>query len=291
MRSDLPKSASPGLILGTAQLVTDYGVTRPNVAVRNEENAVEFLRTARRLGISTLDTAPAYGRAEQVIGHSGLPFEIHTKVERGLTSVESLRRSLEALGRSEVDVLYIHDIDDFRARPRELDQELEVCLDNGAARVGVSVYSPDEIPLVVGCRNISVVQFPLSVLDRRFVVEIPRLLDVGVSCIIRSVFLQGALVGVQHPLPPRISHLSPYVRQFTEACKGGAVEPIEACLGWVSTISGIESIIVGAQEETELGEIVDSWHRVGVRGFDRERFERIELPSHEAVDPRNWTAL
>lgn len=290
-RFELSIFDAPKLILGTAQLVTDYGVTRPNVAVRTESSAIQFLKFARQLGISTLDTAPAYGSAEQVIGGSGLPFEIHTKVERGCTSLESLRKSLEVLEREEVDVLYIHDIDDFRARPKELDQELEECLDHGARRVGVSVYGLDEISLVVGCRNISVVQLPLSVLDRRFLGEIPRLLDAGISCIVRSVFLQGTLLGNRYTVPTKVAHLSPFLAQFAEACERNALTPLEACLGWVSSVSGIESVIVGALEEMELAEIVDTWGRVGIGVFDHERFDNLELPDGWAVDPRNWAEM
>ena len=54
----------PKVILGTAQLSSPYGVTNISTSEKSPQAVHSFLLQAKRLGISTLDTAPAYGAAE-----------------------------------------------------------------------------------------------------------------------------------------------------------------------------------------------------------------------------------
>ena len=70
------------VILGTAQWGLDYGVT--NTAGRLSDEAVrEVADSAWALGIRTLDTAPAYGDAEERIPSLGHGFAVQTKVSIG----------------------------------------------------------------------------------------------------------------------------------------------------------------------------------------------------------------
>lgn len=274
------------LILGTAQLATDYGVTRGSQPVKSRIEATEFLQFAQAEGIEDVDTAPAYGDAEFIIGETPISFRLHTKVEKGFRCVDSLLRSQARLKSKHIDVLYVHDVDEFRRRPREIDSELEVCLDHGVARVGVSLYSPDEIELILQCRNVNVVQIPLNVLDQRFVPHIPRLVDAGVSCIARSVFLQGTLLQNFHELPQRVQHLSSPIQQFQNICQRDGISFLAGALGWVRSIRDVQGVIIGAQNTVELKSIIDAWNGEGLPTSLNP--DQIELPDEVSVDPRKW---
>ena len=279
----------PGLILGTAQLVTDYGVTRSDSPPRSTVEATGFLHEAAAMGVRTLDTAPAYGHAEEVIGEVAGDFVIHTKVAKGIRSSESLRKSLQRLCTDIVDILYVHDIADFRTRPKEFDDELAECLQNGARRVGVSLYSPDEIDMVLQCTSIGVIQVPLNVLDRRFIPHLTRLRDAGVSVIVRSVFLQGALICSHDALPARVRHLAPSVREFQSRCTTANVNPLTACLAHITRLPTVEGVVVGAQSTEELRDIVGAWTACSEAELDIDFLEDFPLPDPASVDPRLWT--
>ena len=73
-------SQIPKVILGTAQLSSPYGVTNLSSVEKSPDEVHSYLKEAKRLGVTTLDTAPAYGAAESLIGSSDFHFEIHTKL-------------------------------------------------------------------------------------------------------------------------------------------------------------------------------------------------------------------
>ena len=58
------------LILGTAQFQSGYGIVRDPEHAHQSDSA-DILKLVALLGIAALDTAPAYGGAEDVIGQSG----------------------------------------------------------------------------------------------------------------------------------------------------------------------------------------------------------------------------
>lgn len=240
------------------------------------------------MGVRTLDTAPSYGDAEEVIGEVAGEFVIHTKVAKGIRATESLNESLRRLGAETVDILYVHDIADFRTRPNEFDDELGECLQSGARRVGVSLYSPDEIDIVLECKSIRVVQVPLNVLDRRFIPHLTRVRDAGVSVIVRSVFLQGTLIHSHDSLPARVWHLAPYVREFQSRCTTANINPLTACLAYITRLPAIDGVVVGAQSTEELGGIVEAWTERSRADIDIDFLRNLPLPDPVSVDPRRW---
>lgn len=282
--------STPDLILGTAQLITDYGITRTSTPAQSALGATRLLAVASDLGITTLDTAPAYGDAERVIGESGLAFRIHTKVRGGMDEVSSLKASLEALRVEQVDVLYLHDINAFDADPTSSISGLRRCLGDGAAQIGVSVYTPDQLRKLLDTAGPSVVQFPLNILDRRF---LGRPLDdaraAGFTCLARSAFLQGVLLGEPQTLVHGVAHLATAVESFDRASQEVGLTRAVAALAWVANQTGVDGVIVGAAEQRELEEIGVAWRQA--LEVEPELIDRLttKVSESDGVDPRHWT--
>lgn len=59
------------LALGTVQFGLPYGVANATGRM-SDETAAEVLRTARSIGMDTLDTAIAYGESESTLGRLGV---------------------------------------------------------------------------------------------------------------------------------------------------------------------------------------------------------------------------
>lgn len=284
MTSGTPTS----IILGTAQLVQSYGVTRDLVELNDLTKALNFLDFANQMGIRTIDTAPAYGSAESVIGMSRSSFSIHTKVAKDLNPEQSLRRSLTDLGKGSVDVLYLHDSDAFLSDPVRQTQELARCRDAGASRIGVSIYDVQAIPKILDIQQFDVVQFPLNVLDRGFLEWIPRLVEAGITCIARSIFLQGVLLSSPDDLPKQVVHLTGYVRDFCQWCDHHSISPLEASLAFVASIAGVDAVIVGTSDTEELAAIIRAEKVISSRELDRESLLSLPAPDRQTVDPRRW---
>jgi aryl-alcohol dehydrogenase-like predicted oxidoreductase len=279
----------PELILGTAQLTTNYGITRGEANTMTTSSATAFLRRAREIGITSLDTAPAYGHAEAVIGECGTHFGVHTKLRRGVDEVVSLTQSLARLRVAEVDILYVHDIAAFEADPQRATAGLRRCLDHGARRLGVSVYTPAQLRTATEQPVVSAVQFPLNILDRRFLgAPIATARAAGFRCLARSAFLQGVLLANVERLDRRVQHLATAVTGFQHVAARLNVSPVVAAFAWVAHQTGIDGVVVGAGDQRELDELNEAWHLAVA--LDPAMVDELSnrVTAADGVDPRSW---
>lgn len=279
----------PNVILGTAQLSSSYGVTSTSHGEKTTEEAHSLLHCADSHQVGIVDTAPAYGDAELLIGTSKIDFEIHTKLDKQLLPEDSLRKSLQKLRVNTIDLLYAHDIDAFKKNPKIVSESLVQLLDHRVKNIGVSLYDLDDLNLVMQFPEISHVQVPMSLLDQRFTGKTLKLIhENGIKCIVRSVFLQGALLADPEKLPPKIQHLYPFLRSLRNEFISRNISPLEGCLALVGSQEGLNGLIIGAQNVDELSMIMRAWERVQKIQISLEWLQDWSLPPAIAVDPRQW---
>ena len=279
---------SPPLILGTAQLAGDYGVARPREAGGAESRRV-LLGVAQAVGISAIDTAPAYGPTEQVIGEAALALPIHTKVDRRLSVGASLARSLIHLRRSEVEVLYLHDPSVLADQPQTV-RELRAVVGSGAQQAGVSVYELAEFDAAVHDGGLDVVQVPVNLLDRRFTGETLRVAaEKGVLVYARSVFLQGALTAPIETVSRRAPKLVPAVRRFEALALDMGKPREELALRWACSHPGIAGVLVGVDSTEQLRSLARMASHGPLNEDDMQRLASLGVPPWPVTDPRTWT--
>ena len=182
------------LALGTVELGLDYGIAAAGENLRpSYEEAERLLHRALDLGINVIDTARAYGDAEQIIGRAlasrRREFVLVTKTSSDRAE-ESMAESLRLLQTDHVDVLMLH----CKAGEVPVRSEaLERVLARGQTRfLGASVYGTI-VPAGFDC-----VQVAWSPLDRR-----AAALHYGQAGLMaRSVLMRGALTH-RHIFLPR----------------------------------------------------------------------------------------
>lgn len=283
MGDDLTVINKPELVLGTAQLGLDYGITnrhgKPDVA-----QAGALLSGAYGLGIRTLDTARAYGTSEAVIGRFASrqkapeSFTVLTKTtpdlaEKGTVREildalhASLRASRDALNTQHLNCVMLH-------RPEHMTIGGGVVMDflrneverGHIGRIGVSLSDPEELVDVLDDPFITHVQFPFNLLDHRFEREdiLKRLQnrsDVRVH--VRSVFLQGLIVDTEPSLfEKRFGMLGveidAFLKKLPEIVKQSS--RLHAALSYVRSMEWIDGIVVGTASLSELEEIAAASH-------------------------------
>lgn len=262
------------LALGTAQFGLAYGATNAHGRVSAAEVG-EILASAGSAGITMLDTAPAYGEAETVLGNLGAvtaSFRIVTKTlggrggridrEQAHDVAEALKRSLARLGRRSLDALLVHHGHNllWPGGERLLDVVQSAKASGTAARIGVSVYDPEELEGILALFTPDVVQLPFNLLDQRFLTSglIARLAGLGIEVHARSLFLQGILLGRADALPARLGHAVPAVRKFDQFVTKHRLKRLEACLGFGLAQPEIASLVVGVTSREELAAILDA---------------------------------
>lgn len=245
------RMANLRLGIGTVQFGLDYGISNSQGKARPDE-IVRILEAAGQAGIFDLDTAPGYGDAELALGKSEAlsDFRVVTKIPQGHTNpLRCANASLARLGLSRIHGVLFHCAQDtFGKVGRQRVASLLRAKDSGCvAKVGVSVYSPAELEAAFRSFQPDIVQLPLNVLDRRFIVSgwIDRLLHAGIEIHIRSIFLQGLLLMDPQNLPAYFNPWKLMLTDYASSLKKCEVHPADAALAWVQSSIPKGVILIG----------------------------------------------
>jgi aryl-alcohol dehydrogenase-like predicted oxidoreductase len=292
------------LILGTVQFGADYGVTNTSGQCSPEEMTA-ILDQAVELGVKLLDTAPEYGNAESLLGQylpSRPTLDVITKVGRLDPSLSldtalirkfvrtGFGRSLEHLKRTSVYGLLVHHVDDFLGESgAHIYAELEQLKKDGRIRkIGASVYDGEQIDRLLERYSIDLVQLPLNVFDQRLVRSghLEKLKVAGVEVHARSVFLQGILAETGDHVPELLLRHKSGILDYRRAIAKRGMMPVPAALGFVGSISQIDSPVVGVTSSAELVEVFNALNNPEANDFAYSHFEAQNI---ELIDPRRWS--
>ncbi|MGD8323900.1 MAG: aldo/keto reductase [Gammaproteobacteria bacterium] len=290
--------------LGTAQLGMPYGIAGSG-SLLNDREVTSILQSAVDHGITALDTAPDYGLAEQRVGaflrQHDLENEISVTTKLPAIGTVEARRlehiveqrlisSLQRLRCEFVDVYLIHDFADLKRYQKRLVEALLRQRERGRVLdVGVSVYDPDELELVAEYPDLTVVQHPCNLLDRRLLHSdwLARLRANGTKLQIRSILLQGLLAIPSGDIPERMSDARAAVATLQDVLANLAVSLPEAAVAFAVSLDA-DRVIVAADSAAQLDALLAGIDIELPDGLD-DALETMlaELP-RAVYDPRTW---
>lgn len=294
-------SAARKLVLGTAQLGLKYGIANRGGALSASE-ACALLRLAHESGISMLDTAPAYGESESVVGRCLASFDgrfqIVTKTlplpkqAPRAADVEAVARefsaSLRRLGSESVYGILVHHSRDLLGPEggRLYGLLAERRARGQALKIGVSVYTRAEALEVLERYPLEVVQLPVSVFDQRLAADgtLAELKRRKVEIHARSVFLQGLVLMDPDALPPGFESARPLVARFRAALQRHGVSPLAGALAYVGQLLEIDRIVIGVDSAGQLAQCVAAFEGPAVN-LD---FSGFACKDEDLLDPRRW---
>lgn len=288
--------------LGTAQWGMTYGIAnrsgRPAFA-----EVTEILRLAHEHGVMLLDTAHAYGEAEDGLGAHGAAtrgFRIVTKTQPVRSSTISAEdvlkvtvafaRSLTSLHCQRVYGLLVHHSGALLAEGgQRLWDTLEAFKADGRVeRVGVSVYDPGQLDRLLDRYPLDLVQLPLNIYNQRFKHSglLTRLKQMQVEVHVRSVFLQGLLLMPPNQLPERFCALRPHHAKLHGWFREAGLTPLEGCLRFGLQQPGIDRIIVGCETAEQLKAILGA--SAATFATDVTNMQEFEVHDRSIVDSSTW---
>ncbi len=279
--------------LGTAQFGLDYGIS--NRAGRPAEGEVAaILVRAVQAGIGYLDTAPAYGDGESLIGRH-LPsrhgLRIVTKLspvadatveaKHGAATLDTLARSLEYLRVDRVHGVLVHHVADLAKSGAEhiVDALMQARERGWTDRIGVSIYDAEQLALAESRFQPQLVQLPLNALDRRAIQSglLARLKAQGVEVHARSVFLQGALLMNPDELPRFFAPVREHIARLQQRWSETGLSTLAGCLAFALQCPQIDAVIVGVNRLAELDDIIAA--------ADRSSGMCPDVPAAASIDP------
>ena len=287
------------LSLGTVQFGLKYGISNQCGKVRQDE-VLKILSEAKSFGVNDIDTAIAYGTSEEVLGKVGVDgFRVVTKLPSLSADEGSILRwvrdqveaSLKRLGQKKLSGLLLHRPQDLLgSKGGQLIQALADLKNDGfVQKIGVSIYSPNELDEVYKKIKIDLVQTPLNVIDRRMETSgwLNRLKDDGVEVHTRSAFLQGLLLMERSKIPQKFSRWSNLWDQWNDKLKTLGVSPIAACLAYPLSLKQVDQVIVGVDSAAQLLEILQAAENAS-EGPDTSFMRSEDL---DLINPSNWSYL
>ena len=242
--------------LGTVQFGIQYGISNAHGVPSNGELKSIF-SFASKLGIQQLDTAKAYGNAEERIGElSNSKFDIITKFPN-IDSKEDLELALsESLQKLNVSSIYgylAHNADVLIQNPSLWSVLLQAKKEGKIKKIGYSLYTPEQLERLLDLNCIpDLVQLPYSILDRKFEKQLSILKQLGTEVHVRSVFLQGLYFMNPNELPEKLQPLQVTLLELKKLCIENNVSVGEVALNYVISNPYIDKLVIGIETAEQL---------------------------------------
>ena len=258
--------------LGTVSLGLDYGINAPGQFGRPDEmSAIRLLRQAAERGINFIDTAPAYGTSERLVGCALGPNPhviIATKIPAP-APVENIRQAVDAsieasrlaLARQTLDVVQIHNATADMVSREEILEALVSARRRGVVRfIGASVYGEENALAVIESGHFDVLQIAFNALDQRMAAKVlPAANAAGVGVVVRSALLKGALTSKAQWLPGPLETLRIAAERARDLLADGSWDALpEAATRFCLSFPSVSSVLTGARTVEELDVAIDA---------------------------------
>lgn len=296
------------LSFGTVSLGVDYGIASPgNYGCPTDSEALNLLRMAADSGITLFDTAPAYGKSEQLLGKAlarerdclfaskitvpssddgQLP---HAAVVRKGT-MASIDLSLRSLQRDCLDIVQIHNATVEIIMRGDVAELLIEARQSGKIRfLGASVYTEAEALAVINAGCFDLLQLPFSILDQRPAVRVLQAAETaGVAILNRSALLKGVLSTKGQWLPSELAVLCQGAQQVVSALAGCWEALPETALRFCLTVPQIASVLIGARTGEELSQALAAEANGGLTADQFQCCQELALDVGELLNPATW---
>ncbi len=287
------------LSIGTVQFGMPYGVTN-NLNKTDFNHTVEILDIAYKSGINALDTAPIYGNSEEILGKvlCEQNWNITTKIPPNTEDVistsylnnikSSVRKSLINLGVNTIDGLLVHSCDDlFKPGGKDIFLTLKELQSMGVVnKIGVSVYTEDQILRILDNFDIDIIQLPINIVDQRLVYSgcVNELKKRGVEIHARSIFLQGLLLMPLNSVPNYFIPIINTLKSFNETARGLSMTPLDLALSYVVSIQEIDRVIVGVDAVQHIKDIINyNYKKITLKDV-----EHLSIENPNYLNPALW---
>jgi aryl-alcohol dehydrogenase-like predicted oxidoreductase len=286
------------VILGTVQLGVNYGINnsegKPSLG-----KSFDILNTAYENGIRTLDTAEAYGNAQEVIGafhkkNIDKKFNVITKFASSNSInkedfLDNLEKNCSLLNVEQLYGFMFHNYESFIKTP-ELYNELLQAKKIGLVKyTGISLYLNEEIKHILDDFNqFDFIQIPFNLFDNESKRKqiIMKAKEKGIAIHTRSAFLQGLFFKSIENLSFKLSPLKTYLEELHKVLINYNLSMEELALQYVLQKKYINHVLIGVDNSNQLNNNIKTCSNNSI--IPHELLNRINVIEKELLNPSNW---
>jgi aryl-alcohol dehydrogenase-like predicted oxidoreductase len=294
------------LCLGTVQFGMDYSIRKRKKPSMHE--AIQMLDYATQNGITNIDTAAAYGTAEDVVGEflarktverdklfiiSKFPPNLLDEIEPRDYKKKINECLLKSLKRLHTDYLdsYIFHSSRYAFDEEKLEALYEVKEEEKIRHCGVSVYYPEEAKICIESPCVDFIQLPSSLFDQRMLRSgIFELADQNKSTQIhsRSAFIQGLLLINEKEVPDYLKSAIPLINKMEVICKAYGISRVKLAILFVKLFSAVSHLVFGVHDIEQLKEDIDMFSQESPNDILTEIATSFDSIPAEIVVPSLW---
>ena len=285
-----------------------YGIANQRGQPHRDEVG-RILRTARSNGINFIDTARSYGDAELIVGElagDDPSWIISTKLDGDLGDLgdcgtanlsrllqaaeQSLGISRQQLRRDHLPVVLLHRFEHLTACSGQIWNLLVRERERGSiGMLGVSANGPQEAIAALDYSDVEVIQVPANVADQRLRLAgfFERARRQDISIVVRSVFLQGALLLAPEQLPSHLAVLTRLLVAIDEGARRAGCTRAELLFAHARRLGDV--VLVGCESEQQLRRDIRAWERsAAVPDLAPGLVEIAGMLPSEVIEPWRW---
>lgn len=264
------------LCLGTVQFGMKYGIHGKEPPALEE--CIKCIDFATQNGITSLDTAEAYGNAEEIIGYFIAKkkiqrncLQINTKLKpHSLDKISSekyyetiknnLVLSLKKLNTDYVDSFMFH-TSSYVFNDEMIYALKRIKTEGFTNKIGISLYYTDELR-ACSKQPIDVIQFPFSIFDQRLLNEksLIKILENNTEINTRSALLQGVLLTEPEKIPNNLSQSKPFIESLNYKCQCAGLNVLDVIIGFVKKEKSITKLVFGVHDINQLKGIINAFN-------------------------------
>lgn len=166
------------IVIGTANFFNNYGILKSNV---KKDEVLKILRYLKKKKYNHIDTAFEYDDFSKLSNELDFKkFKISSKIllKKKFIKSQNFSKNLDDLIRAKLkkfniknfNIFFFHNFDDLDLLEiKKVLKELNKFKKNKIIKnIGASIYNKNSISKIIKLKEINVVQFPLSIIDRKF---------------------------------------------------------------------------------------------------------------------------
>lgn len=252
------------IVIGTANFFNNYGILKSNVK-KNE--VLRILRYVKKKKYNHIDTAFEYDNFSRLYKELNFNnFKISSKMlfKKNFINSKNFSKDLDNLTRAKLekfniknfDIFFLHNFDELNVSEiKKVLKELSKFKKNKIIKnIGASIYNTNSIKKIIKLKEIKVVQFPLNIIDRKFLTKkiISSLKKNNIKIQVRSIFAQGLIFKKNYS--KKINDLIDEINNFN-------LKILDVSLAFIKKFQFIDTIVVGVNSFKQLKQIENSFRK------------------------------
>ena len=282
------------IILGLAQADHEYGL------FKNNRNLKKIFEVCKKYKVNYIDTAPSYRNSEEILRN----FDYKIKVFSKFPLIENYDQDLEKktidivnkilINRGKLEGIFLHDpVLPLEKHWKKIYRILKTYQKKGLiGKIGVSVYSIDELQKILKVFQPDIIQYPLNIFNQEFYNSklLLSLKKSGTKLVARSIFLQGLLCKKTKNL--YFQSWRENISNWFNYLKKNKLDANESCIKFILSDQNVDQFILGVDTAKQLEDNIIKILSINLDDANNKinnDFKNFSIDDSNLTDPRYWS--